>query len=297
MKLYISGSGIKVYASSPNDASVAFCKEAEKANISLYEIRKFDPDLVTFENMKKFFAQYNPETILADDNQVLILPANKQGITCTGTIGFGVLDKHQFAKYFKPVASNTEQHMPSRKLAGKSFYLDAGHGGNDSGAVNDNLDLQEKIAALDVCLKLGELLEAQGAKIYYSRASDFYLSLSARANAANELDVTAFISIHLNSANNKSASGIETLVYSLKGTAAELAEKVQRNMVDATGWNNRGVKARPELTVLKKTSMPAILCEIGFISNDAQALELFKAETQAKIANAIAGGIIEQFGK
>lgn len=297
MKLYENAYGVRVYASSPNDASVAFCKEAAKLSLYLYETRKFNPEKVAFETVGKYFANVDPNTVYASGEQIVILNLNQDGQLIQPG-GYGVLSPAAFEKYYKPVDNTQEPETPKNELAGKSFYLDAGHGGTDSGAVNDNLGLREKIAALEVCLKLGELLEAQGAKIYYSRTdNETYPSLTTRANDANAKNVTAFISIHLNSAENKTAQGIETLVYALNGTACELALKVQENMVAATGWTNRGVKARPELTVLKKTKMPAILCEIGFISNDAQAKELFKAATQEKIADAIANGVIEQFSE
>lgn len=182
------------------------------------------------------------------------------------------------------------------RLKGKSFFLDAGHGGKDPGAVNDNLALQEKIAALDICLKLGIQLEKQGADVYYSRTGDSYPSLTNRASQANSYNVDAFISIHLNSAENKTASGIETLCYNNTGKAFELAEAVQAELIAATGFKNRGVKLRPDLTVLAKTKMPAILCEVGFISNDDEAKKLFDATMQEKIAKAICDGVIEEYG-
>lgn len=290
MKKYQSGSGIKVYASSPNDADAAFCRKVQKAGIYLYEVKKLNPYTGFFENDIKYFAKEYASQILASDDEVLFFDSEYPS-------DYAVMSRKAFLDWFQPIYNTQEPEMPSNKLAGKSFYLDAGHGGKDSGAVNDTLGLHEKIAALDVCLYLGEYLAKQGARIHVSRADDSYSPLAIRASEANTYDATAFISIHLNSADNKSASGIETLVYSLKGTAAELAEKVQRNMIAITGWKNRGVKARPELIVLKKTIMPAILCEIGFISNDAEAKELFRPEIQRNIAYAIADGVIEQFGK
>lgn len=291
------GAPLKVYASSPNDASVKFCQEAEKLGIYLYEARKFSPDKAGFETVFKCFQKYGHSNALAFDDDMLVLEFYNGNFVNPVEMTYAVMPPKTFKKWYKLIENEPEPEMPSTKLAGKSFYLDAGHGGHDSGAVNNNLGLQEKIAALDVCLKLGELLEAQGAKIFYSRSGDTYPSLTERASEANAKNVTAFISIHLNSADNKSASGIETLVYSLKGTAAELAEKVQKNMAEATGWKNRGVKERPELTVLKKTRMPAILCEIGFISNDEQAISLFTPQMQNAIAAAIADGVVGQFGE
>lgn len=214
---------------------------------------------------------------------------------------YNLVDATEFEKSFELVETSnsnpvTPDPVQKPRLAGKSFYLDAGHGGKDPGAVNDNLGLQEKIAALEICLKLGIALEAEGADVFYSRTDDSYHSITARANQANSLNVTAFISIHLNSAENASANGIETLVYATKGIAYELAGKIQKNMVDSTGWKDRGIKARPDLGVLRLTKMPADLIECGFISNDKEAQELFKPAIQNKISKAIANGIIEQFG-
>lgn len=190
------------------------------------------------------------------------------------------------------------EDMPNeegKKLVGKKFYLDAGHGGSDPGAVNNNLAFEEKVAALDICLKLGLLLERMGANVKYSRTIDTYPSLTQRAREANNFKADAFISIHLNSAENKSASGIETLVYANTGITGKLASVVQSNMVKATSFKDRGVKVRPDLTVLKKTSMPAILCEVGFISNDDEARLLFSKKIQDGLAKAIADGVAEVF--
>lgn len=184
----------------------------------------------------------------------------------------------------------------SKSLKGKSFYLDAGHGGKDPGAVNNNLGFEEKVAALEICLKLGERLIRNGATVFYSRTTDIYPSLSQRASEANSLNATAFISIHLNSAESKSVSGIETLCYSNTGKAFELAEAVQSNLITATGFKNRGIKLRPDLTVLSKTKMPAILCEVGFVSNNEEAEKLFSSPYQSLIANAIKDGVVEEFG-
>lgn len=215
---------------------------------------------------------------------------------------YNFVGESDFEKDFELV-SDSDDSKPSitipvqnPRLKGLSFYLDAGHGGKDPGAVNDNLGLQEKIAALDICLKLGIALEKRGANVYYSRTGDAYPTLTNRAAEANKYNVTAFISIHLNSAENKTARGIETLCYSNAGKAFELAEAVQAEMVAATGFNNRGVKLRPDLTVLKNTKMPAVLCEVGFISNDAEGKLLFQADFQEKIADAICEGVIKEYG-
>ncbi len=188
--------------------------------------------------------------------------------------------------------------MHANQLTGKSFYLDAGHGGHDSGAINISLNLKEKVATLDITKRLGELLETAGAKVFYSRKNnDHYPALVERASQANNAKVDAFISIHLNSADNKDASGIETFVYSLQSTSKAniLAKYVQDNLIKATGAKDRGVKEFPQLVVLRNTTMPAILCEVGFISNSGEAVKLFNSAYQTTIAEAIYKAVLQTY--
>lgn len=280
--------GIRVLASMPGEADIDFIQEALKYGLSLYNVGRFNPSDASFGPHNQYFGK-SPTELFVGPNEYLVLFDNG---------GWLEANEKTFEALFKPIgAVEAPVAPPAKKLQGKKFYLDAGHGGSDPGAVNDNLGLEEKIAALDICLYLGEILEQQGALVYFSRIdNETYPALTHRATEANSYGADAFISIHLNSAENKAASGIETLVYSLNGTAAKIAEKVQQNMIKATGWKDRGVKARPDLGVLRLTKMPAILCEVGFISNDQEAKELFKKPTQQKLANAIAEGIISQFG-
>ena len=92
----------------------------------------------------------------------------------------------------------------------------------------------------------------------------------------------------MNSADNKSASGIETLRYTSCGYVTKrLAADIQEKLVEAMEWKDRGIKERGNLYVLKHTKMPAVLCEVGFISNDEQCKELFEDYNQFKIAQAI----------
>lgn len=279
--------GLEFFAATPETATAEFFQLARERYIDLVNITSDNgTDAKAFISGNKIFVQEGEHLIIPQDSRLQAF----------------ALSNVAFNKLFEPVGNSEQLPDPPEeiimpKLYGKSFYLDAGHGGEDSGAVNSTLGYKEKVAALDVCFMLGEKLAENGAIVYYSRYNNNTRpSLTARATSANNFNVTTFVSIHLNSADNKSAQGIETLVYALKGTAFELASIVQEKMVTATGWANRGVKARPDLTVLKKTKMPAILCEIGFISNHEQARELFKPETQVKIASAIAKGIEEFYG-
>jgi N-acetylmuramoyl-L-alanine amidase len=143
--------------------------------------------------------------------------------------------------------------------------IDAGHGGQDSGALGSK-GLKESATNLDIALRLGYLFETDNHQVLQSRTTDRFITLQGRCDVANSFKADYFISIHCNS-NGHTAKGIETLVYAEGGTAYKLAKSVQAELVKATGDTNRGIKIRPDLAVLKGTKMPAILCEVGFISH------------------------------
>ena len=92
-------------------------------------------------------------------------------------------------------------------------------------------------------------------------------SLRARVTQANTWGADLFLSLHTNAASNATATGTEGLVYSLTGTSASIADELVRAVTRATGLRNRGVKARPGIYVLRRTTMHALLMELGFITN------------------------------
>lgn len=119
-------------------------------------------------------------------------------------------------------------------------------------------------------------------------------SLAARVNAANEWDADAFISLHANASDILRASGSEAFVYNTSSPAYPLAEDILIGLSDATGLLNRGVFPRPTLYVLRKTKMPALLLEIGFITNAGDARLM--AENPNLIARGIYNGILRYYG-
>ena len=157
----------------------------------------------------------------------------------------------------------------------------------DPGAVNGRF--WESVAALDISLSLGEMFKGAGCKVIYTRTKgDPSLTLKKRCEIANKENADVFISIHLNSAENRAATGVEVLRYGqCSERTRELASAVQNRLVDATGFRDRGVKERNNLYVLKHTKMPAILVETGFISNNEQCADLFSDDCQFYIAQAI----------
>lgn len=172
--------------------------------------------------------------------------------------------------------------------------IDAGHGGADAGAVTGGL--YEKAVTLATAKLLRAELEAAGFDVIMTRETDKALMLGERCRISNASGAAAFVSIHCNSAENKDAHGIETWRFSKVGqTTKALAENVQDRMIDATGARNRGVK-EGSFFVLKNTMAPAVLVEMGFLSNKEESRKLFTTRYQTAIAKAICKGIIDTLG-
>ena len=174
-------------------------------------------------------------------------------------------------------------------MADYRIALDAGHGGSDPGAVYKGR--QEKDDTLDLTLAVGDILKKNGIDVYYTRTTDEYETPFKKATDANNSGADLFVSIHRNSSENPNQySGVETLVYSDTGLKAEVARNINNQLEDA-GFKNLGVDERKNLVVLKRTKMPAVLVEAGFINNDKDNY-LFDEEFDS-IAQAIADGILE----
>ena len=138
---------------------------------------------------------------------------------------------------------------------------------------------------------MGKILQNSGIDIIYTRTSDVYQTPFEKAQIANQADADYFISIHRNSSPEPDQyQGVETLVYDKSGTKLTMAEAIN-GALENLGFRNLGVKARPGLVVLRRTRMPALLVEAGFLNTESDNV-LFdekKDEIAAAIANAILG--------
>ncbi|MBC5688724.1 N-acetylmuramoyl-L-alanine amidase [Mediterraneibacter sp. NSJ-55] len=170
-----------------------------------------------------------------------------------------------------------------------SIMLDAGHGGRDPGAVYNGR--QEKDDTLRLTLAIGEILQNHGLDVEYTRTTDIYESPYEKAMEANNADVDFFVSIHRNSyPTDNTVSGVETLVYDKSGIKLKMAEDIDEQL-ESVGFVNLGVKERPGLVVLRRTKMPAVLVEVGFLNSDTDNT-LFDNNFD-DIAQAIAAGILD----
>ncbi len=170
--------------------------------------------------------------------------------------------------------------------------LDAGHGGSDPGAVYDGR--LEKDDTLRLAMAVGDILEDHGVEVAYTRTEDVYDSPFEKAQIANREGGDFFVSIHRNSSPEPNQySGVETLVYDKSGKKLELAEAINEKL-EQTGFRILGVRERPGLVVLRRTKMPAVLVEVGFLNTEADN-QRFDGQFY-EIADAIAGGILSVLG-
>lgn len=172
------------------------------------------------------------------------------------------------------------------------IWIDAGHGGKDSGAFVDGV--AEKDVVLSICLLLQERLEGAGLTVEMTRRTDVYDTVMARAAMANDWKADLFVSVHANAATSTQANGTEVLAYRADGPSATLAADIAAAIAEQLSLKNRGVKVRQDLAVLNSTKMPAVLVETAFLSNDKERKSL--VEQPKAYAEAIATGIFQYLG-
>ena len=173
------------------------------------------------------------------------------------------------------------------------IFINPGHDMDlDPGACANNI--REVDIALAIGEKLKKTMEVIGYPCQLLQSDNLNGETKGKPNVcatANNSGADIFVSIHCNSAANTSAKGTETLVYSTSGKAELLAKCIQTQIVNSLNMVDRGIKVRPDLCVLRETTMPAVLVEAAFISNQEDAYKLmYRIE---EFANAIARGITD----
>ena len=192
----------------------------------------------------------------------------------------------------------------------RSIFLDPGHGGSDTGAISQGV--REKDLTLSVYNKVSSKLASLGFTVLTSRTTDKDVDLVDRAEEANNAGADMLLSIHFNSGGRGVARGIETYYYQSQADipskinqanhnnperlekSKKLALKVQQNLLYQTGASDRGVK-RASFAVLRETSIPSILVELGFLDNPEELSKIRTSEYQDRLANGIVDGIIAYY--
>ena len=168
------------------------------------------------------------------------------------------------------------------------IIIDAGHGGYDNGA--NYMGRREKDDNLSLALAVGEILADSGIEVGFTRVDDVYQSPVDKARIANQQDGDFLVSIHRNSSPVPNTySGVQTLIYRDGGVMAQMAENINQEMAQV-GYQNLGTDLRKNLAVLRRSTMPAVLVEAGFINTDADNVLFDRQFTET--AQAIADGII-----
>lgn len=205
-------------------------------------------------------------------------------------------------------------HTLEKKPVLQRIVIDAGHGGRDFGAQNQEQKLREKDLALDVSLRVKRILEASGFQVFLTRKNDTYLPLDQRGDFANRMRADLFISIHFNSVVKADVHGLETYLLPQPWTAStsrsqlESIDKksypgnqddgwnslvgfyVHKTLVERLGVIDRGLK-RSRFKVLKNLQCPGMLVELGFLSHTKTAGLLRQSEYREKLATSLSKGI------
>ncbi|MEF9991802.1 MAG: N-acetylmuramoyl-L-alanine amidase [Peptostreptococcaceae bacterium] len=241
----------------------------------------------------KDFSEY-PNWKLSNNNVVAISETGQVTAIGSGTVFLSqkIGDKVHVIEVYVP--KNMPRFYSFYKSEPKSrdyykVFVDAGHGGYDSGA--PGFGKNEDELNLEVAKKVEQKLKSKNIQVQMSRESDVYLGIGERAQLANEYGADVFVSIHQNSADVESANGIETYYHPDKQMYKPLAVDIQTNAIAQTGARDRGVKDYRDLGVLRESNMPSALFESGFISNKQEYSKLIEPTYQDKLATAIANGV------
>ena len=208
-----------------------------------------------------------------------------------------IIDK--YGRSLLPVSSDSEQ--------AQTVIIDAGHGGEDSGAVGTN-GVYEKDLNLDISLLIGEMLSERGYNVVYTRTEDKLLykpeenikgirkisDLKNRCAIACENPNAIFVSIHMNSFGQSKYSGLQVYYSEDNEESQRLANTIQSKVKETVqGENNRKIKKGKGLYLLENIENPAVLIECGFLTNPDECAKLSDKEYQKELSFAIVCGIIE----
>ena len=176
-----------------------------------------------------------------------------------------------------------------------TVVVDAGHGGHDPGAVMAGVE--EKDVVLDIALRIFELSQASPIQVVLTRSTDRYVDLKERVRFAERVGAVLYISVHANYVSDPRVRGIEVYVDDTRPPSDpswRLAESVLGALVAETKARNRGI--RTQKLYLRHTDLPAVLVEVGYLSNPKERSLLLTPSYRERLARAILEGILEFLG-
>ena len=252
------------------------------------EVRRQSPNMATLANAENFVFLYAPPNAGASVNGRRI---GNGGVTVWNDRLFVTqsLATHIRGQLRPPQPTVAAAVPANLGYVRGTVVLDAGHGGKDPGAPNP-YGPSEKHITLDTAMRIRDLLTRQGVTVILTREGDTYPSLDDRVELANRVRPDLFISIHADSAPNPNARGYT--VYAARGASARSLAAAQHlhQSLQSAGIASRGID-RANFRVVSATASPALLVELGFLSNASEARLLGAAEYRQRLAEAIARGI------
>src|SRR6266404_9552498 len=185
------------------------------------------------------------------------------------------------------ICFNSSAAQTGRTSENVTVVIDAGHGGHDRGGIPGQR-ISEKDMTLDVAQRLRNVLAANGYRVVMTRDSDVFVPLPTRVAIANSYRNAIFVCVHFNSTQRRGAAGIETYFYGRD--SLPLASAVHYYVAGGAPSSNRGVRRRGYY-VLRRTNVPAVLVECGFLTNPTEAAYAQTASYRQKLAEEIAAGV------
>ncbi|MEH2150449.1 N-acetylmuramoyl-L-alanine amidase [Nostoc sp.] len=227
-------------------------------------------------------------------NQLLALELRRSGSSITLPIALPPLPSPDQGQLPNPIDNprpiSQTRPRPSVPRGKLLVVIDPGHGGKDSGAPGLG-GLLEKDVILPIGKRVGAILEQNGVQALLTRDADFFVELQGRVDIAERVNATLFVSIHANSVDNRpDVNGLEVYYYD---SGYALAEVVRNTILQNIGTiKNRGTR-KARFYVLRKSSMPSILVETGYMTGYEDNPRLGTPEYQNRMAEAIARGILK----
>lgn len=264
-----------------------FDRTNDEIIIYLYNVSRFNEE--TFKNTfaKSLFSKATI-SLMSGNGLKLTIPIDKDSLVNTYLGADGKALKISVKAPKKQIAPITP--IIKKPSGIKRVVIDAGHGGTDCGAIRNGIN--EKDITLDVSKRVEALLKKQGYQVTMTRTNDIYVSLADRVSISETNAPDIFVSIHVNSSTKPEITGIETHYYHQE--SLNLAQTVHSSLASKIQSNNRGL-FKSKFYVINHTTAPAILIEIGFISNDNERAQLVSEKRKQDTAKAIVEGINNYF--
>ena len=255
--------------------------------VYLYNVSRYNEDMFKNTYAKSLFSKATI-SLMNGNGLKLTIPIDKDSLVNTYLGADGKALKISVKAPKKQIAPVTP--IIKKPTGVKRVVIDAGHGGSDCGAIRNGIN--EKDITLDVSKKVEALLKKQGYQVTMTRTNDIYVSLADRVAISEKNAPDIFVSIHVNSSTRPEITGIETHYYHQE--SLNLAQTVHSSLASKIKSNNRGL-FKSKFYVINHTTSPAILVEIGFISNDNERAQLVSEKRKQDTANAIVEGINNYF--